>query len=375
MKRITLKSLTTLVAAAAVAMPLLNRPLLGQNQAQPPAGQPPQLAGQQPQPAGQQPQPAAANAPKADAGKGDAKVEPGKKVDPGKVVLAVGDEKITAGDVEALISDLSPQQRQIIRSPGGRRMLADEIIKMKLLSQEAHKRGLDKAPKVKRQLELVRDQVLANAVATDVQRQHYEQNKDKFAKVHARHILVRTAGSRAPLRQGQKELSDAEAKAKAQDLKKQIAAGADFAELAKKESDDTVSGAQGGDLGEFGHGQMVPEFDQAVFSLKPGEVSDPVKTQFGYHLIQVQDVLGFESAQRDVAAQMESQTKQFIEDLRKNAKCEVDEGYFGPPVQQQPAPGAAGVPGVPGAGGGNPRGGAGATPGQPPQGQPPQGQK
>lgn len=71
-----------------------------------------------------------------------------------------------------------------------------------------------------------------------------------------------------------------------EDLKKQIADGADFAELAKEHS-QCPSGASGGDLGEFGPGQMVPEFDTVVFNEAVGEVHGPVKTQFGYHLLEV----------------------------------------------------------------------------------------
>lgn len=89
------------------------------------------------------------------------------------------------------------------------------------------------------------------------------------------------------------EMTLEEAKQKARemltDLKKQIEDGADFAELAKKYSDDPGSAAQGGDLGWFGRGQMVPEFEEAAFSLQPGQVSDIIETQFGLHILKVED--------------------------------------------------------------------------------------
>jgi peptidyl-prolyl cis-trans isomerase C len=388
LNRKTTRSLSIVIAATVLSAPILAGTAGAQNQQQQQQSERPQeprTAAGDAVPANAQ-QGATAGAGKGEAGKGDApKGDAGKReaasgeapaTDPNKVVLTVGDEKLTAGEVEGLIADLSPQQRQVLRAAGasGKRMIADEIVKMKLLAQEAKKRGLQDSPKVKRQLSLMRDQLLANAVATDVQRKHYDQNKDQFSKVHARHILVRMTGSRAPARPGQKELNDDEAKAKAADLKKQIAGGADFADLARKESDDTVSGAQGGDLGEFGRGQMVPEFDKVVFSLKPGEISDPVKTQFGYHLIQVQDVLGFESSQREVAQQTDKQVQQLLEELKKNAKVDVDESYFGPPIQPitpagptGAAPGGQGAaPGAPGAApAGQPQPQSGQQPGQP----------
>ena len=87
--------------------------------------------------------------------------------------------------------------------------------------------------------------------------------------------------------EGKPELTEEQALAKAQEIKKKLAAGGDFAALAKAESDDTGSGANGGELGTFKRNSMVPEFEQVAFSLARGQVSDPIKTQFGYHMIQV----------------------------------------------------------------------------------------
>ena len=102
---------------------------------------------------------------------------------------------------------------------------------------------------------------------------------DETAK--ARHILIAVP-------QGASPQVDAAAKAKAEDLLKQIRGGADFAKLAAANSDDPGSKTQGGDLGSFGRGRMVPEFDKAVFSMQPGQTSDLVKTNFGYHIIQTE---------------------------------------------------------------------------------------
>lgn len=110
----------------------------------------------------------------------------------------------------------------------------------------------------------------------------YTQNKAQYTtegRVRASHILLKTEGK-----------DDAAVKAKADDLLKQAKApGADFAALAKANSEDEGSAVNGGDLNYFGKGQMVPEFEQAAFSLKSGEVSDLVKTTFGYHIIKVID--------------------------------------------------------------------------------------
>jgi peptidyl-prolyl cis-trans isomerase C len=103
-----------------------------------------------------------------------------------------------------------------------------------------------------------------------------------FTTVKARHILIRAGEDATPE-------AKQDAKTKIDDIAKQIEGGADFSELAKAESQDPGSGARGGDLGEFGPGQMVPPFEQAAFALEAGEVSDVVETQFGYHIIKVDE--------------------------------------------------------------------------------------
>ena len=115
----------------------------------------------------------------------------------------------------------------------------------------------------------------------------YNQNQANFRipeRIHERHILLMTQGKPAG--------DEPKIKAKAEDLVKQLRAGADFADLAKKNSDDNQgpaggSAAKGGDLDWVSRGQMVAEFEKASFSLKPMVISDPVKTQYGYHIIQV----------------------------------------------------------------------------------------
>jgi len=126
---------------------------------------------------------------------------------------------------------------------------------------------------------------LAKPSAEQVQAYYDDHVGDRFTveeQVHARHVLVKTDP-------GAGDAGKAEARKKAEALLARAKGGADFAELAKKSSDDPGSAAQGGDLGFFGRGRMVPEFEAAAFALEPGQLSEVVESQFGFHVIRVEE--------------------------------------------------------------------------------------
>ncbi|HTQ53318.1 MAG TPA: peptidyl-prolyl cis-trans isomerase [Bryobacteraceae bacterium] len=140
----------------------------------------------------------------------------------------------------------------------------------------------------------------------------YNENRDHYRtpeRVDVRHILLKT--------DAKDPKSDAAVKAKAESLVKQLRAGANFAEMAKKYSEDPGSAAKGGEYDGVVRGQMVPEFEKAAFSLKPGEISDPVKTTYGYHILQVikhepAQLKTFESVKNEIASEYK---KQRVNDL------------------------------------------------------------
>ncbi|HXK03668.1 MAG TPA: peptidylprolyl isomerase [Verrucomicrobiae bacterium] len=217
---------------------------------------------------------------------------------PEKVVVQVNDIKITAGQLDQILEAYPENTRVYVRGPG-RQQFIDNLVRTLVLSEEGKRRKIDESPAYKTQAQYSTEAILANHTNEDIKKnlkvddaalmKYYEDHKAEFQKVRARHILIRMTGSPVAVKPGQKDLSDAEALAKAQELRAKIQGGGDFAAIAKAESDDTGSGANGGELGFFGHGQMVPSFEQAAFKLKPGELSEPVKSPFGYHLIQVEE--------------------------------------------------------------------------------------
>lgn len=163
-------------------------------------------------------------------------------------------------------------------------------------------------------------------VSESEMKEYYDKHIDEYKKdeVEASHILIKTTDD------NNKPLSEAEqkkAKAKAEKVLKEVKAGGDFAELAKKYSDDPGSAAQGGALGAFGKGMMVQEFEDAAFGMEPGEISDLIKTDFGYHIIKVTDRIkettSFEEAKEGIKEEiLKNKYGEKVAELQKKAKIE-----------------------------------------------------
>ncbi|OCL26331.1 peptidylprolyl isomerase [Orenia metallireducens] len=174
-------------------------------------------------------------------------------------------------------------------------------------------------------IQKLQQQVVDDVVITEEEIEaYYEKNKSKFkrpAQIKARHILIKTD-----------KKSDEEAKDKAQKVLNKLKDGADFAKLAKEYSEGP-SAKNGGDLGYFRKGQMVPEFEQAAFDLEVGELSELVKTEFGYHIIKVENrkeagTISLEEAKgkiKNVLTQQAQQNKwnSFMKGLKEEAKIDI----------------------------------------------------
>jgi peptidyl-prolyl cis-trans isomerase C len=287
-----------------------------------------------------QDKPAAAPAPAAPTTAGD---------DP--VVISAPGVQVHKSEFENALKTLPAEYQQFAQGPG-KKQFAEDYVRMKLLAAQGIQAGLDKDPEVVSQLALMRENLVANAELkkldaavklTDADlKAYYDTHKSDYEQVHARHILIAFKGSPAA-QQGKPELTDEQAKAKAEEIRKQLLAGANFEELAKKESDDTGSGSHGGDLGSFGHNQMVPEFEKAAFEAKVGEITPVVKTQYGYHIIKVEshDYTPFDQVKGTIEKTVhQDKIKQALDDLK--AKATFNEAYFVPPAPPaKPAPAAA----------------------------------
>jgi peptidyl-prolyl cis-trans isomerase C len=256
-----------------------------------------------------------------------------------KVVITAGDLKLTALEFNQIIDSLPEQYRAAARGPG-RREFGQNLMRVLLLAQQGKNLKLDQSPEYKTQAQFQAENLLAqrtfNQMAEGIKvddaqvKAYYEAHIKDYEQVRARHILIRAAGSPAPAQPGKKELTDAEALAKAQEIRKKLVEGADFAQLASTESDDAGSKTRGGDLNFFKRGQMVAPFEQAAFSMKVGEISEPIKTQFGYHIIKVEARKSFEDFKPEIERQVRAQEAQkMLEEMQKKANATLDPEFFG----------------------------------------------
>ncbi len=235
-------------------------------------------------------------------------------------VAVVNGKAVPKSRVDALVQQVTSSGRQV--TPEMQEQIKQEVIAREIFMQEAQVRGLDATEDFKTQMELARQTILIRSLFADYQKKHpisdeeIKAEYDKFAAANsgkeykARHILV-----------------EKEDKAKA--IIAQLKKGAKFEDIAKKESKDPGSGANGGDLDWANPSNYVKEFSEALVGLQKGKMTEtPVKTQFGYHIIRLDDIRDaklpkFEEVKAQVAQQMQQQhMAKFQEELRAKAKVE-----------------------------------------------------
>ena len=235
-------------------------------------------------------------------------------------VAIVNGKAVPKSRIDALALQVAKSGRPV--TPDMENQLREEVIAREVFMQEAEKLGLSASDDFKVQMELARQTILIRELFADYQKKNpvtdadLKAEYDKFAAANggkeykARHILVE---------------KEAEAKAIIASLKK----GGKFEEIAKKQSKDPGSGAKGGDLDWANPSSYVPEFSAALLKLNKGQTTeDAVKSQFGYHVIRVDDIRSaqlpaFEEVKPQIAQQMQQQKlAAFQEELRKKAKVE-----------------------------------------------------
>jgi len=247
----------------------------------------------------------------------------------GVVLAEVNGATITDTDFYKEQENLPPYLKPMTETPEGKKEMLDTMVVRELIMQQAQKDGIDKSPAVAAKLEDLKKRVIveaflkkkvedsANVSDADLQA-FYKKNEDKFKtgeQIRASHILVKT-------------------EPEAKDIEKQLKGGASFEALAKKHSIDGAA-TKGGDLGWFGKGSMLPEFEKVAFSLKEGSTSGIVQTKFGYHIIKATGkrpagTRSFEEVKDQIKAaiapeKQQETFKKLKDDLKKGAKLTIKE--------------------------------------------------
>lgn len=243
-----------------------------------------------------------------------------------KILASVNGIQISEQDLEIAMTRFPQENQQYFRTEQGKKQLLDQMVSFELVYNYAKEANLEDSDEFKYQLELMKKDLLIQAgvkkildtvsVNDNDVKDFYDNNREMFKTeetVSAKHILV-----------------DSEEKAK--EVIEKINSGTSF-EDAAKEFSNCPSSEQGGNLGEFGRGRMVPEFEKAAFELSVGEISEPVQTQFGYHIIKVENKLQADDRPYDevkamIAANLlhEKQNRaytNFVNDLKEDYKVEL----------------------------------------------------
>lgn len=243
-----------------------------------------------------------------------------------KVLASVNGRDITEKDLELAMARFPENRKSVLATEQGRQQLVEQLVAFELFYNHAKDSGLEESEVYKERVEVVKKEILTQLAVEDVLKtvevtdkdveDYYNANKDMFkmpGMVSARHILVDTEEA-------------------AKEVEEKVKGGMSFEDAATEYS-TCPSKAQGGNLGQFGRGQMVPEFEEAAFTLEVGALSEPVKTQFGYHLIKVEskkeaEQKSLEEVKDMIQAQLlqEKQAHEymtFTEELKKKYATEI----------------------------------------------------
>jgi len=254
-----------------------------------------------------------------------------------EVLAEFGDRKITISYFNKTLGYLDSQKQQMIKqNPQLKEQWLHQLVQSLVIADLAKKAGYEKKADIIEKLDFFNNSFFATeylkreivdkiTISEAETKSYYDDHKDEFKTpetVHVKHILIKADA-------GDSEEDRQKAKEKAEDILKKIRAGEDFEKLASEFSDDTTTKPKGGDIGFVTRGRLVRSFEDAAFSLKTGEVSDVVETQFGYHIIKAEEKkeAGIESydalkeriKQNLLQERIQSEISTFIEKASKDA--------------------------------------------------------
>jgi peptidyl-prolyl cis-trans isomerase C len=263
---------------------------------------------------------------------------------PETVVATVGGKPVTAGELMTLLSLSPPEAQKNLLKDG--KLFIEQLALMQKLAAMAEKAQLDKQSPFKEQLDAFRRQTLANAqlaaqqdsitVSGEEQQKFYKDNQDRYiqAKVKVLYVAFQAAAASQADPKAKKNLTEPEAKRKIEKLLTQIRSGADFVKLVKENSDDAESAAKDGDFGTLiRRSDELPEnIKGAIFALKPGQVTDPLRVASGFYLFRLEEMatVPYEKVRDDVFIEIrQKRFDQWFSEVKKGLDVKiVNEDFF-----------------------------------------------
>jgi len=254
------------------------------------------------------------------------------------VVMRVNGEAVTQEEFDAAFRALPEDMQRQFASEKGKMAFAEQLVRMKLLEQEARRTGLDEDPNIAGQLAAQRTDLLAAAAADKLIAQptpeavqdFYNKNKQRFETLDLSHILIAYAGGMVPPRAGSAP-PETDAMNKALAVYAELKKGESFSNAALKYSDDVNSARQGGELGTVAHGMLPQELEARVFQIPVGQFSGPIPSRLGIHIFRVNSkgVQPLEQIRAGVTQRVRQQNMvDRVEVLRRNAKVDFDDKFF-----------------------------------------------
>ncbi|MBI4763918.1 MAG: peptidylprolyl isomerase [Deltaproteobacteria bacterium] len=268
-------------------------------------------------------------------------ISPGVQAQDKEILAKIGTKTITTADLNRVIGYYEPEQQKVIENnPQIKENILWQIVRSTVIAQVAKKKGFDKKPEIRNQQEMIINNFLATiylqkevvekvTITENKARAYYQDHGDLFKTpemIRVKHILIKTE-STAPEEEKKK------AKAKAEETLKKLKDGGDFSKLATEVSEDPGTKDKGGDLDFFPKGTMIPAFEEVAFALKPGEISGLVETEYGYHVIKMEEkkdalLEPYEKIKDKVKDQALQEMRkeavtEFVEKALKNAGAEI----------------------------------------------------
>ena len=273
---------------------------------------------------------------------------------PDTVVATVDGKPVTAAELQGLYRTVGPQvQQNAANDPVG---FLRQYAMLKRLSEHAEKQKLDQVSPYREALAAGRMQILYQAaiqhtyenipVTAEDQKKFYEANRDRWVQARVKVIYIPFSDNPTAASGSKKPLSEKEARAKAEEIVKQLRAGADFVKMVREHSEDPTSKAKDGDFPVISKSDQIPDnIKQAVFALKNGEISDPVRAPNGFYIFRAEEIgiKPYDAVKDEIFNEIKlARLREFLDSMQKGIEVKVEnEAFF---RQAKPADGKTGQP-------------------------------